>query len=585
MASALARNPQEALLWALNDLEESYFKQLKFHLRHMAVGQPHIARGELEGLGPVDLASRLTLMYGAQEAVRMVTECLKAMNLLELVGELNHVCLNDYREMYQEHVRCLEKRQEGTANNSYHQLLLVARPSSESSGSAAHPDPKQKLDSVVVEALFRSEENSCPAPSLVVLQGSAGTGKTTLVRKMVLDWATGSLYPGQFDYVFYVSCREMFLLPKCTPEQLLFWCCGDSQAPVTEILKQPERLLFILDGFDELQRPFEDQLKKRQSSPMENMLHLLIRRRLLPTCSLLITTRPPALRHLESMLGERRHVHVLGFSEEERRRYFSMYFTDEEKARNAFDFVQKNHVLYKACQVPCICWMVCSWLKRQMARGQAFSETPSNNTDIFTAYVSTFLPSDDDEGRHEHTKHRVLRGLCTLAAEGIQHQRFLFEEADLRRHNLDGPSLPDFLSINEYQERRDIKKFYSFLNISFQEFFHAMSYLVKEDHSKLRKESRREVERLVGMKELENNEEMTLSMEFLLDILKKENPLNLGLKFSFKVAPSIMQDLVHFTKQMKSMRHKRTWDLEFSLYDIKTKNLAKGIQIKGPGLA
>nr|XP_004050717.3 NACHT, LRR and PYD domains-containing protein 10 [Gorilla gorilla gorilla]XP_055212463.1 NACHT, LRR and PYD domains-containing protein 10 [Gorilla gorilla gorilla]XP_055212464.1 NACHT, LRR and PYD domains-containing protein 10 [Gorilla gorilla gorilla]XP_055212465.1 NACHT, LRR and PYD domains-containing protein 10 [Gorilla gorilla gorilla]XP_055212467.1 NACHT, LRR and PYD domains-containing protein 10 [Gorilla gorilla gorilla] len=581
MAMAKARNPREALLWALSDLEENDFKKLKFYLRDMTLseGQPPLARGELEGLIPVDLAELLISKYGEKEAVKVVLKGLKVMNLLELVDQLSHICLHDYREVYREHVRCLEEWQEAGVNGRYNQVLLVAKPSSESPESLACPIPEQELDSVTVEALFDSGEKPSLAPSLVVLQGSAGTGKTTLARKMVLDWATGTLYPGRFDYVFYVSCKEVVLLLESKLEQLLFWCCGDNQAPVTEILRQPERLLFILDGFDELQRPFEEKLKKRGLSPKESLLHLLIRRHTLPTCSLLITTRPLALRNLEPLLKQARHVHILGFSEEERARYFSSYFTDEKQADRAFDIVQKNDILYKACQVPGICWVVCSWLQGQMERGKVVLETPRNSTDIFMAYVSTFLPPDDDGGCSELSRHRVLRSLCSLAAEGIQHQRFLFEEAELRKHNLDGPRLAAFLSSNDYQLGLAIKKFYSFRHVSFQDFFHAMSYLVKEDQSRLGKESRREVQRLLEVKEQEGNDEMTLTMQFLLDILKKDSFSNLELKFCFRISPCLAQDLKHFKEQMESMKHNRTWDLEFSLYEAKIKNLVKGIQM------
>lgn len=92
MALARANSPQEALLWALNDLEENSFKTLKFHLRD--VTQFHLARGELEGLSQVDLASKLISMFGAQEAVRVVGRSLQAMNLMELVDYLSQVCLN-----------------------------------------------------------------------------------------------------------------------------------------------------------------------------------------------------------------------------------------------------------------------------------------------------------------------------------------------------------------------------------------------------------------------------------------------------------------------------------------------------------
>ncbi|KAM4846314.1 NACHT, LRR and PYD domains-containing protein 10 [Thomomys bottae] len=584
MTLALAPNPKEALLLALSDLEKNDFKILKFHLRDMTMarGQPYLPWGELQGLSPVDLASRLTLMYGAHEAVRLVLTALKTMHLLELVDRLSHVCLNDYREIYREHVRCMEEKEAPGINGSCNQLLLVMASSSESSGSPPCPNLEQELGTVQVEVgtLFGPEE-PCSSPSLVVLQGSAGTGKTTLVRKMMLDWAAGTLYPGRFDYVFYVSCREVVLLPTCDLNRLLFWCCGDNQVPIAEILKQPERLLFILDGFDEFQRPFEPHLQKWRLSPMEKMLRLLIQRKSLPTCSLLITTRPPALQSLEHLLDQQNHrcVHILGFSEEERKKYFGLFFTDEEQARDALDRVSSNTVLYKACQVPGICWIVCSWLKQQMERGQLVLETPSNSTDIFTAYVSTFLPTDDDPNCSELTRHRVLRNLCSLAAEGIQHQRFLFEEADLRRHHLDALSLTAFLNCNDYQEGLDMKKFYSFRHISFQEYFYAMSFLVKEDLSQLGKEAHREVERLLGAKDQEGNKKLTLSMQFLLDISKSESTGSLGFKFCFKVAPSVMEALRRYKEQIESIKHDRSWDLEFSLYDNKIKSLAKGIEM------
>ncbi|XP_008060833.2 NACHT, LRR and PYD domains-containing protein 10, partial [Carlito syrichta] len=578
---APTQNPREALLWALSDLEEKDFKILKFHLRNMTPpdGQPHLARGELEGLSQVDLAHLLILKYGEQDAVRVVLKGLKIMNLLELVDQLSHISLHDYREIYREHMRCLEELQEGGVNGCYNQLLLVARPSSEDPESPACPIPEQELDSVMVETLFGSREKPCPAPSLVVLQGSAGTGKTTLVRKMVLDWATGTLYPGHFDYVFYVSCKEVVLLPESTLDQLLFWCCGDSQAPVREIVRQPERLLFILDGFDELQRPYEENWKKRGSNPKDDLLYLLIRRHILSTCSLLITTRPLALQNLKPLLDKACHIHVLGFSEEERWRYINAYFTNEEQARDAFAIVQKNAFLYKACQVPGICWVVCSWLKGQMERGKEVLETPRTSTDIFMAYVSTFLPPNDDAGCSQLSRHRVLQSLCSLAAEGIQHQRFLFEEAELRKHNLDGSKLAAFLCSNDYQKGLDIKKFYSFRHISFQEFFHAMFYLVKEDQRQLREESCREVKRLLEVTEQKEDEEMTLSLHFLLDVLKKESSTNLELQFCFKISPCIMQDLKHLKAQVESMKHNRTWDLEFSLYESKKKNMVRSVQM------
>ncbi|KAM6158505.1 NACHT, LRR and PYD domains-containing protein 10 [Rhynchocyon petersi] len=569
----LGSDPQEALLFALKDLDDKNFKELKFHL--MAITSPDghrvLTRSEFEDLEHVKLASRLIEMYGAYKALNVLCETLEKMHLLELVDQLIPVCLNDYRAKYREHVRHLEEKHVGI-NGSYNQLLLVW---GSSSGNSEPPTcPTQELCSL--KDLFGSREKST-----VVLLGSAGIGKTTLARKILLDWARGTLFTDQFDYVFYVSCREVVLLRECTVEQLLFWCCADNQAPVNEILRQPERLLFILDGYDELQRPFAEQLMKSSSSPMENLLHLLIRKDRLPQCSLFITTRRLALKNLTCMLKQPHYVHLLGFSEEEKRRYFSSYFTDEEEATKAFDLVQRYDVLYQGCQVPGICWVVCSWLHRQMEGGREIADIPSNSTDIYMAYVSTFLPPSDNGDGWELPQHSFLKGLCSLAAEGIQQQRFLFEEADLRKHNLDGPLLADFLSSNDYREGYAIKKFYSFRHISFQEFFYAMSHLVKENGSQLGQESRRELEKLLKS----TSEDMTLSVQFLLDLLRHESTSHLELKLCFKISSQIMHELKEFKRQLEPIRNCSPWNLEFSLCGSKLKNLRNCVQMSDASLS
>ena len=84
------------MLWVLSDLEDKSFKLFKFHLRDRSLleRQPQLARGELEDLSRVDLASLLISLYGAQEASKVVLRILKVMNLLELVDQLSHICLN-----------------------------------------------------------------------------------------------------------------------------------------------------------------------------------------------------------------------------------------------------------------------------------------------------------------------------------------------------------------------------------------------------------------------------------------------------------------------------------------------------------
>lgn len=57
-----------------------------------------------------------------------------------------------------------------------------------------------------------------------------------------------------------------------------------------------------------------------------------------------------------------------------------------------------------------ICCVVCSWLKGQRERGREVLEMPGNCTDIFMAYVSTFLLHSAPGVCSELTRDKVLRG-------------------------------------------------------------------------------------------------------------------------------------------------------------------------------
>lgn len=88
-----------------------------------------------------------------------------------------------------------------------------------------------------------------------------------------------------------------------------------------------------------------------------------------------------------------------------------------------------------------------------------------------------------------------------------------------------------------------------------------------------------EVNRLLDEKKQTGREAMALSMQFLLDISKKEGSSNWELKFCLKISPSIKQDLKCLKERMDSIKHFKTWDLEFSLYECKVKGLIKGVQM------
>ncbi|TKC46647.1 hypothetical protein EI555_011447, partial [Monodon monoceros] len=366
-----------------------------------------------------------------------------------------HLNSADYGEMYRDDVHGLEERQEGGIRAATTSCSWWPRPAQ---GAQRHlpvcPSP--------LGGSIRSRGKVLPGPTHSGATGVGWHGKDNTGQKIVLDWTTGTLYPGQLDDVFYVSCREVVLLPEGRLDQLLFWRCGENQGPIIETLRQLEWLLFILDDCDELQR-----------GPLQR----------------------------------------------------EMMFSN------------------KACQVPGICCVVCSWLKGQIERGREVLEMPGNCTDIFMAYVSTFLPHSAPGVCSELTRDKVLR------------------DSTATKRDLTSRST-------------------AFTALAYRNFFMPCPTWWKRTGASWRGgECCREVNRLLDEKKQTGGEAMALRMQFLLDISKKEGSSNWELKFCLKISPSIKQDLKCLKERMDSIKHFRTWDLEFSLYESKVKGLIKGVQM------
>ncbi|ELK09148.1 NACHT, LRR and PYD domains-containing protein 9 [Pteropus alecto] len=86
----------------------------------------------------------------------------------------------------------------------------------------------------------------------MVLQGSQGIGKTTLLRKVMLEWAEGNLWREKFTFVFFLDGCDMNSITETSLVGLLSRDWPGSAEPIEDIFSQPEKVLFIIDGFEEL---------------------------------------------------------------------------------------------------------------------------------------------------------------------------------------------------------------------------------------------------------------------------------------------------------------------------------------------
>ncbi|XP_039768387.1 NACHT, LRR and PYD domains-containing protein 3-like [Ornithorhynchus anatinus] len=340
-------------------------------------------------------------------------------------------------------------------------------------------------------------------PLTVVLQGAAGIGKSYTAHKIMLAWASQRLYHDRFDWVFLFNCRELGVEPR--PRSLVDLVLSDCPAlgpHVGQIFSSPQRLLFLLDGFDELQLPrsLEDDERGaeeegeeeegqeeeaaasagwrragaavRRRRPAAATVRLLLRQRLLPGCLVVVTTRPSALEQVEGCIRADVHLEVLGFLEPERQAFFTRFFGDAKRGREAYEAVQGNEALSTMCFVPLVCWIVCTVLHKQLEKGQGLDGLQTT-TQVFLHFLSILLRFHRRRGARAPAD-SLLEQLGTLAVHGLMARKVIFDQEDLEAHGLPAAAPPTIFLSAVLRQGVTVETVYSFGHVMLQEVFAAI---------------------------------------------------------------------------------------------------------------
>ncbi|CAM4587756.1 unnamed protein product [Leuciscus chuanchicus] len=343
-------------------------------------------------------------------------------------------------------------------------------------------ESNQRNQNISLDKLFGPENGPKKVtPRAVILQGDSGSGKSITAQKIVLNWASGELYARLFDVVFHLRCKD---LSGLSGEMSLVDLLNCSLTPneIGQILKDiPQRILFIIDGFDELMlSASKEALPPKpviKSHPLAIVCSLL-KGRMMRESFLLVTTRSNAVDKLENILKKPQcFMEIMGFSEKGVSEYFQRFFEDEEFSSQVYEQVKRQELLYTACFIPVICWIVCTIFKRKGKDGVVTSEL-TTTTSIFVDFVLTLLKHHSGSSQQEDLD--LLKNLGQLAVSGMPKRQVLFSRKDLPRAISDLPNIP-FLCTFRHQERTNLKEMFGFMHLSFQEFFTALFYVLTDE--------------------------------------------------------------------------------------------------------
>ncbi|XP_073453532.1 NACHT, LRR and PYD domains-containing protein 3-like isoform X2 [Aquarana catesbeiana] len=499
------QTPGDLIIYSLEDLEESDFKRFKNKLSDFSYGnKPPIPKGKLENADWITTKDLLIDTYGKEGALDVVV---KVLTLISLLGPANDLqkrraeieCKREYMDSMKEDFQRVKEHnarrgETVSLQNTYTNLQLIKGPQIMeeemheilNSGKRHLQNLKKESDKysqTTIETLFDPDKDGF-TPKIVVLQGPAGIGKTMTSRKIMLDWASGNLYQDKFNFVFHLSCRELNTITgPISLVGLLSRTCKLSSDDLVSILKDPanhRKLLFMVDGFDELRWTLEKKSEVChdifEETHKELLLQRLFRKQILKQSSLIITTRPLALEKLYSFVDKSRDVEVMGFTKEDCGEYFHNFFKNKIDADKALSLVKDNDVLYTMCAVPIVCWILCTVLKPQIEQDLGLLQSKTA-TSIYLLYLKGLIKHHC----REQPANTCLKKLCALAKEGILNQKILFEMEDLNRHGLSLSEVESvFLNENLFRLDIDTQTCYSFIHLSVQEFLAALYYVLDD---------------------------------------------------------------------------------------------------------
>ncbi|XP_063145294.1 NACHT, LRR and PYD domains-containing protein 12-like isoform X2 [Candoia aspera] len=611
---------REDLYRALNELLEKQFEEFKWRLKCIDYdGKPHIPTASLENANRENIVDLMIHFYG-EDARKVCIQVLQKSNIndvakkleetLQKVADVDAHQLPDSSD-YRSHVKKKFQRMEDPnsipgeyvpLNQRYSKLIILDYHRSEEeredeimATGRKHAEiiSKRAKSSTSMETLFNLDKHGL-APQVVVLQGAAGIGKTTMAKKIMFDWASQQLYQDKFNHIFYIYCREMNLRAdseKSSIAEIVSKQCPNTHAVENvnrNLVKNVEKLLFIIDGFDELRYSFDqsqdyfctDPWKKE---PVRILLSSLFQKKLLPKSYLIITTRPTALEKLHRCLEHPRYFEILGFSPKEREEYFYNFFENKDQAAQAFRLVKQNDTLFTMCVIPLVSWIVCTVMKQEIGRDKKFQKTPYTLTAIYMLYLSSLLKFHQKKSKQDVQTN--VKGLCSLAAEGIWKREILFMEEEVKKHSLDQEdSLPLFLNQNIFQRDIDCIQTYSFIHLSFQEFFAALFYVLEEGEEQRSENLNRNLQTLLE-RHTSSRLDFAVGFRFLFGFLNEGKRMTkLKKEFGWKISPKNKEFLLdwmknnikkgsiasHFQKEMFTYLYETQDDnfVKNALYDI-----------------
>ena len=308
------------------------------------------------------------------------------------------------------------------------------------------------------------------------MQGQTGIGKSTFVKKLLVDWVEVNKAAGDeqaavlknFELVVAVNLKEVSKCQSLKDVIRLSNVFAKEDKCMTEnlvdyISNNQEKVLLIFDGYDEYR------------SGCDSEIYEIFSGNSLRSCCVLITTRISKADELRG--SEDLHAEITGFSQVDREDFMRRFLNSEEVSKLKYHLFRRE--LEELAKVPLLLLLFCILWRE----GQSKS-FPNSKTKLYMDIVQFILNHSHSKQTADKTKTKqyvelksfkeILSEIGKVALQSLLKDDHLFEYSQLSDSVCCDESIfIGLLQITEYSETLRPVGMVSFIHKSIQEFLAA----------------------------------------------------------------------------------------------------------------